>query len=56
VVDAEGPQWAQAVFVELGQLGFNIDGDGAEEVDVLAVRRGDDPLVRNMSPAANQQT
>jgi hypothetical protein len=26
---------------EFGQLGFDVHGDDAEEVDVLAVRRGD---------------
>jgi hypothetical protein len=33
------PQAAQAVLVELGQPRLDIGVDGAEEVDVLAVRR-----------------
>jgi hypothetical protein len=37
VVARSGPQWPVAVGVEGGELAVDVDGDGAEEVDVLVV-------------------
>ncbi|MFF4625457.1 hypothetical protein [Nonomuraea jabiensis] len=49
-------QGAPAASVEFGELGFDVDGDDAEEIDVLAVGRGDvgQQLIRHI-PAAGAQ-
>jgi hypothetical protein len=40
-VRSSRPQWPPSCWVEFGEFGFDVDGDDAEEVDVLAVRWGD---------------